>query len=63
MTTRTIDWAALLVCPRCRGPLAEVEQGFVCERDRRLYPVIDGVPHMTEETSRRWAGAVSEERT
>lgn len=36
----------LLVCPVCKGDLAD-EPGFlVCPHDALAYPVVDGVPHM-----------------
>lgn len=40
---------ALLVCPRCRGELADHALGLACPSCRRLYPVIDGVPRMAPE--------------
>jgi uncharacterized protein YbaR (Trm112 family) len=47
-------WVDVLVCPECRGVLREVGEGLVCERDGRLYPVVDGVPHMTLEEAVPW---------
>lgn len=40
---------ALLCCPRCRGPLIDVERGLLCARDRVVWPVIEGVPYLVEE--------------
>lgn len=48
-------WVELLVCPECRGTLKEVAEGLVCERDQRLYPIVDGVPQMVEEAARVWS--------
>ena len=62
MTNRTIDWQEVLVCPRCRGQLQEVDGGLLCGLDRRFFPIIDGVPHMTEECSRRWTSEDAGER-
>lgn len=45
-------WRALLVCPRCRGDLADHPEGLACPACRRLYPIVDGVPWMVEERSR-----------
>ncbi|UCE26374.1 MAG: methyltransferase domain-containing protein [Candidatus Coatesbacteria bacterium] len=35
----------LLVCPGCRGPLADVTGGLRCEPCGAVYPVVSGVPH------------------
>ncbi len=39
---------AVLVCPRCKGPLEyrEAEQGLDCGRCRVRYPVRDDIPIM-----------------
>ncbi|MGO8970440.1 MAG: Trm112 family protein [Myxococcaceae bacterium] len=37
---------ALLVCPRCRGPLAWEPGQARCHACRRRYPVNDGIPEM-----------------
>lgn len=39
---------AVLVCPRCKGPLAyrEAEQGLDCAQCRVRYPVRDDIPIM-----------------
>jgi len=42
----------ILVCPQCKGKLAQVEggQGLLCKRCQLKYPVRDGIPiMMTEE--------------
>ncbi len=31
------------VCPRCRGPLADVPEGLACAACDVLYPVADGI--------------------
>lgn len=37
---------AILVCPRCRGPLRHDEEppALVCEACRLRYPIRDGIP-------------------
>ena len=52
-------WVELLVCPECRGALMEEKGGLVCERDRRLYPIVNGVPHMVPEAARAWSPSAS----
>jgi uncharacterized protein len=39
---------ALLVCPRCRGPLEhrETEQSLVCHVCQLRYPIREGIPIM-----------------
>jgi uncharacterized protein len=44
-----VEFRELLVCPVCRGELAEVGDGLVCDACRLRYPIVDGVPWMTEE--------------
>lgn len=41
----------LLVCPRCRGKLAPEgdEQALHCETCKLRYPIVDGLPMLTEE--------------
>ena len=60
MSKPTIDPAlrALLVCPVCRGDLADEtsltgETTLVCLVDRLVFPVVDGVPWLILETARR----------
>ncbi|MBN2801342.1 MAG: Trm112 family protein [Deltaproteobacteria bacterium] len=43
----------LLVCPRCRGELREVERGLLCAECALTYPIVDGVPWMVEELARK----------
>lgn len=49
------DWNALLVCPRCRGPLVEraAPPAFDCAACKLRYPVTDGVPVMIVEKAVR----------
>lgn len=44
---------ALLVCPKCRAELEDHAAGLACQTCRRVYPVIDGVPRMVPEESRK----------
>jgi uncharacterized protein YbaR (Trm112 family) len=41
------DLAALLACPKCKGPvkLNEDESGFVCAACGLLYAIEDGIPN------------------
>ena len=44
-----VNYAAVLVCPDCRGPLDEIRQGesvraFLCEACDTVFPVKDGIP-------------------
>jgi uncharacterized protein YbaR (Trm112 family) len=43
---------AILCCPACRGPLADVPGGLVCPAEGRFYPVEGGVPFLVEECAR-----------
>lgn len=39
----------MLVCPLCRGELADVDRGLLCRADRLVFPIEDGVPYMVRE--------------
>jgi len=54
MSPRRVAWSEILVCPECRGDLKQVPEGLVCERDSRLYPIVNEVPHVTEEEAVPW---------
>lgn len=43
---------ALLVCPACRGDLADVAGGLHCPACALLYPVVDDIPQMIAEEAR-----------
>src|SRR5262245_7523467 len=36
--------ASIFVCPECRGEIAPHEDGLLCRRCARRYPLIDHVP-------------------
>jgi len=38
------DIRALLVCPRCRGPLSDEETALRCDACLLRYPVHNGIP-------------------
>lgn len=38
------DLRALLVCPRCRGPLADEAESLRCDACLLRYPVHNGIP-------------------
>lgn len=44
----------VLVCPKCRGPVAlsEDDEALVCEADRLHFPITDGIPVMLIEEAR-----------
>ena len=44
----------LLACPRCRGPLSEVEAepALLCARCRLAFPVVEGIPDLLPESAR-----------
>lgn len=56
MTLIDPELLALLVCPNCRSDLIEVEQGLLCAREGRVYPVRDGVPHLVSECAKKVRG-------
>ncbi len=38
-----------LVCPTCRGALDDVPSGLRCAAEKKVYPVVEGVPHLVAE--------------
>jgi uncharacterized protein YbaR (Trm112 family) len=46
---------ALLVCPACRGPLCDRQEGLACPACALLYPVVDDVPWLIPEEARPFA--------
>lgn len=48
------DLMELIRCPRCRGRLAERDQGATleCGACRVAYPVIDGIPQLLADEAR-----------
>ena len=55
MDTRLLQ---LLVCPVCKGPLADLRseagQELTCHADRLAFPVRDDIPVMLESDARSW---------
>ena len=45
----------LLVCPGCRGELSDHASGLACRACDCLYPVVDGIPRLVPEESKRLA--------
>jgi len=41
-----------LVCPTCRGELEDVPGGLRCAAEKKVYPVVDGTPHLVAELAR-----------
>jgi len=49
----TVKWTEVLVCPLCRGRLEAVDEGLACRPCKRLFPIVEGVPRLAPEESRR----------
>ncbi|MEZ4598887.1 MAG: Trm112 family protein [Syntrophotaleaceae bacterium] len=49
--TLSPELLAILVCPKCKGPLLyrEVQELLICETCRLAYPIRDGIPVMLIE--------------
>lgn len=47
------DLLALLACPACedRPPVRLTDNGLVCDRCHRVYPIRDGIPEMLVEAA------------
>ena len=43
----------ILVCPRCKGPLMDVERGLLCVQDHLVFPIQDGVPFMLDALAKK----------
>ena len=43
---------SIIVCPLCKGPLEERENGLYCSMCDKLYPVQDNVPHLLFDQER-----------
>lgn len=43
---------SILVCPKCRGDLEDIDEGLLCRHDALLFPVVDSVPMMILELAR-----------
>ena len=44
---------AILVCPKCRGELADVERGLLCMDCSLVYPVVEDIPMMLVELAKK----------
>jgi uncharacterized protein YbaR (Trm112 family) len=42
-----------LACPACRGPLSIVADRLACTSCPRTYPIVDGIPILISEDSKR----------
>ncbi len=42
-----------LVCPTCRGELEDVPNGLRCAAEALVFPIVDGIPHLVAELSKR----------
>lgn len=60
MVTWTLDpkLRSILVCPKCRGVLKDVEEGLLCTHDALLYPVVDSVPMMVLELAKPYPNQI-----
>ena len=47
---------AILACPKCKGPLAEVDEpeGFACAACGLLYKVEDDIPNFLVDEATEW---------
>ncbi len=52
LTSPPGDLRTLLVCPACHRDLSWADAGVQCTGCRRSYPVIDGIPVLTNDTGR-----------
>ena len=43
---------AMLVCPKCNGPLEQVGDELICEKNQLAYPIQDGIPVLLVEEAR-----------
>ena len=43
---------AMLVCPKCNGPLTLVDDELICEESQLAYPIQDGIPVLLVEEAR-----------
>lgn len=52
----------VLVCPLCKGPLHfdRQAQELTCARDRRAFPIRDGIPVMLEDDAREIADGAAD---
>jgi len=50
---RIKEYLEVLACPKCKGDLKyikeEGKEGFVCERCKLLYPIVEDIPVMLIE--------------
>lgn len=43
------DTPIIIVCPLCKEPLVKLDNKYRCKHCRRMYPVVDGIPHLLSE--------------
>ena len=48
------DILKMLVCPRCRGELTELDEALACAACVVRWPVVAGVPWLIPEKEKRW---------
>lgn len=45
---------ALLVCPVCLGELRDGDQTLVCDQDRIIFPILNGIPNMIVSDAKKF---------
>ncbi len=43
----------LLVCPKSKAPLKQVDSELVCDKSKLAYPIVDGIPILLIEEARK----------
>jgi hypothetical protein len=42
----------ILACPMCKGDVKLKRESLVCVKCKRVYPIVDGIPHMLPDELR-----------
>lgn len=43
----------LLVCPKSKAPLKQIDDELICEVSNLAYPIVDGIPVLLIEEARK----------
>ena len=52
----------LLCCPYCHGEISEIQEGFLCQRCSKIFPLKKGIPSFTNQTDRFYEGVFASTR-